>query len=52
MPDWYVLIRAARYLGTTPWELIRQPAVWRDWALMAEGAEAGAEAERMKRKGR
>lgn len=47
-----MLIRAARYLGTTPWELARQPAIWRDWALMAESAEAGAEAEQMKRRQR
>lgn len=52
LPDWYVLIRAARYLGTPPWELARQPTLWRDWALAAESAEAGAEAERMKHKGR
>lgn len=39
LPDWYVLIRAARYLGVTPWELDAQPTIWREWALAAEGAE-------------
>lgn len=34
-----MLIRAARYLGVTPWELDAQPTIWRDWALAAEGAE-------------
>jgi len=48
-PDWYLLIRAARYLGVAPWDLARQPVVWRDWALIAESAEAEAEAEAVKR---
>jgi len=42
MPDWYPLIRAARYLGVAPWELATQPIAWQDWALMAENAEAPA----------
>lgn len=42
MPDWYPLIRAARYLGVPPWELARQPATWMEWALTSEAAEAGA----------
>lgn len=37
MPRWYRLVEAARYLGTTPWELERQP--WR-YVLQAEEAQA------------
>ncbi|MBX6770885.1 MAG: hypothetical protein IRY83_04115 [Chloroflexi bacterium] len=48
-PEWYLLIRAARYLGVAPWELARQSSVWRDWALISQSAEAEAEAEAMKR---
>ncbi len=39
MPEWYPLLRAARYLGVAPWELMRQPATWMDWANMAQDAE-------------
>jgi len=48
-PDWYLLLRAARYLGVAPWELAQRPTTWRDWALAAEQAEAQAEAEAVKR---
>ena len=48
-PDWYVLIRAAKYLGVAPWVLQTQPAAWMDWALMAESAENEAERARLKR---
>ena len=41
-PDWYPLIRAARYLGVAPWELLNQPRVWTEWALTAEAAENAA----------
>jgi hypothetical protein len=36
-------MRAARYLNTTPWELMEQPAVWMQWANMAESAEIEAQ---------
>jgi len=39
MPDWYPLLRAARYLGVPPWELENQWIGWLDRALMAEAAE-------------
>lgn len=39
VPEWYLLIRAARYLGVPPWDLMQQPAIWREWALTAENAE-------------
>jgi len=29
-------------LGVAPWELLEQPFVWTEWALMAQNAEAGA----------
>lgn len=48
-PDWYLLLRAARYLGVAPWDLAEKPAIWRDWALIAESEEISAEAERAKR---
>lgn len=50
-PDWYPLIRAARYLGVPPWELAQQPAVWQDWALAAEQAEISAQNQAAKRAG-
>lgn len=40
LPDWYPLLRAAKYLGCPPWELYEQSIVWQAWALMAERAEA------------
>ncbi|MBI4496316.1 MAG: hypothetical protein HY689_00220 [Chloroflexi bacterium] len=49
MPNWYVLLRAARYLGVAPWDLLEQSAVWQEWALMAESAEAHAQDEAVKR---
>lgn len=42
IPDWYPLIRAARYLKVPPWELAQQPLYWLDWALMAQAAEIEA----------
>lgn len=42
MPEWYPLIRAARYLGVPPWELAQQPRQWMEWAHIAQAAEAGA----------
>lgn len=46
MPDWYPLLRAARYLGVAPWDLYEQPAQWMHWALDAEAAENEAERNR------
>jgi len=43
-----VLIKAAKYLGVAPWELLRQPDCWQHWALGAMDAEATA-AEELKR---
>jgi hypothetical protein len=43
MPDWYPLVRAAKYLGVPPWELADQPMAWQMIALICEQAEAEAE---------
>jgi hypothetical protein len=45
MPDWYPLIRAARYLGVAPWDLMEQPLYWSEWAITAEAAENEAQEE-------
>lgn len=36
-------MRAARWLGTPPWEMAERPSYWRDVALLAEAAEQAAE---------
>ena len=48
MPTWYLVVRAARYLGVEPWELAKRPMIWTNWALAAENAENKAEHERNK----
>ena len=48
LPDWYVLLRAAKYLGVPPWELAEKPTYWMHWALIAEYAEGQAETQRSK----
>jgi hypothetical protein len=42
VPDWYGLLRAAKYLGVAPWELAERPVYWEQMAHVAENAEAGA----------
>lgn len=42
MPEWYPLIRAARWLGVAPWDLAEQPSFWREAALESELAEGDA----------
>ena len=42
VPEWYLVIRAARYLGVAPWDLIDQPQAWQQMALEAENAETDA----------
>lgn len=46
LPDWYVLIRAARYLKVAPWELLKQPQQWQLWASEAEAAEGKAQQQK------
>ncbi|NLF14542.1 MAG: hypothetical protein GX597_22360 [Anaerolineaceae bacterium] len=48
-PEWYPLLRAARYLRVPPWELAGQPLVWQEWALVSEAAEREAEADLARR---
>lgn len=45
LPDWYTLIRSAKYLGVPPWDLLDKPIIWQSWAAEAEAAEAQAEAQ-------
>jgi len=40
MTDWYVLIRAARYLGVAPWDLMEQSIFWYHKALESENIDA------------
>jgi len=49
MPDWYPLLRAAKYLNVPPWELLDQPLFWREKALIAERVDAEVEAEMTRR---
>lgn len=50
MPDWYAVVRAARYLRVAPWDLLAQPSAWLHWALTAETAENEAEEARAKQR--
>jgi hypothetical protein len=45
LPEWYVVVRAARYLHVAPWELEEQHALYMYQALEAESAEATAKNE-------
>lgn len=45
-PDWYWHIRAAKYLGVAPWDLLEQPIIWHNWAVLAEEAESKAHAQK------
>lgn len=54
-PDYYFVIRAAKYLGVAPWELLEQHPLWQDWAFVCQSAENEAERtlhERAMRKAR
>ncbi len=46
MPDWYPLMRAARYIGVPGWVLAKQALVWQQWALAMQKAEDEADAAR------
>ena len=48
IPNWYPLIKAARFLGVAPWDLFTRPVCWREWALMAEAVEREQDAEKFK----
>lgn len=44
-PDWYFIIRSARYLGVEPWKLagldesVAALPIWCTWAFECENAE-------------
>jgi hypothetical protein len=42
MPDWYPLIRTARYYNVPPWELLDAPEIWYHLGRAAQNAEHGA----------
>lgn len=50
-PAWYPTLRAAKYLGVHPDDILQRSVYWRDKALTAEGAEAEAFAPRSKGQG-
>lgn len=39
VPDWFILLKAARYLGVPPWDLAQKPYWWINIAIAAESAE-------------
>lgn len=51
-PEWWLILKAARYLGVAPWDLLDQPRVWFALALEAEStdiAQHNAQVERQNR---
>lgn len=44
-PDWYLYLQAAKYLEVPAWDLVRQPVIWRNWALAAMRSEEHAKAQ-------
>ena len=51
IPDWYVIIKAAKYLGVPPWDLMKQSIFWREKALIAMAAENDARKQKEKLNG-
>lgn len=51
-PDWYKVITAARFLRVAPWDLLRQPVVWQEWARGAMSAEGEARRQHQARSNR
>lgn len=49
LPDWYPLLRAAKYLGVAPWDLLQQPLFWQQKAILAEKVESNVQEELQKR---
>jgi len=43
VPDWYVILKAAKYLGCAPWELEQAPIAWLFRALAAMEADSLAD---------
>jgi len=51
VPNWYRVIKAARYLGVAPWDLATRPNWWLEVALASQDAEAKARAAKQAAKG-
>lgn len=49
-PQWYRVVKAAQWLGTSPWDLSAQPLNWLMAAEEAQAAEAHAEKMRDKKR--
>lgn len=49
VPLWYRVIRAAKYLGVPPWDLISRSVYWLQAAEAAASAEAAAEQHQRRR---
>jgi hypothetical protein len=49
-PDWYPLVRAAKYFGVAPWVLADQPLYWTEVGLAALEAEGRARAHANRKK--
>lgn len=39
-PDWYLVLKVAKWLGVAPWDLARQPVAWFRMAMAAMTFEA------------
>jgi len=52
MPEWYVFLQAAKYLGVAPWDLIDHGIAYTNAALVAMDAEAKASRDRERRNSR
>ncbi len=48
-PDYYALIKAAKYLGVPPWELAERPTYWQEWANDSQSLDNEVEKEQEKR---
>lgn len=38
-PEWFVLMKVAKWLGVAPWDLAQQPVGWYRMAVLAMGLE-------------
>lgn len=49
MHEWYLLVRASRYLGVKPWELAQQSSYWMNLGLTCESIDISVQNELVKR---
>jgi hypothetical protein len=52
LPDYYVQIKAAKFLGVPVWELIEQPQYWTSAALITMQADHEVEEKRREKQER